>query len=106
MHRTCRENCRFRHVASRLCGCHSQLEGEPPGELLYVHASIGFAATAAGAFIALFVPVIAVLTGAAEVFGEGRLLHLSAALVQTGAMLAGIGLLASVVRRMFQGGRL
>ena len=60
VHSTCLENCRFPHVASlneddgwfrrslkpsivsRLRGCHSLLEGEPPVEPLYVHTSIGF----------------------------------------------------------------
>jgi hypothetical protein len=45
-------------------------------------------------------------TGAAEVFDEGYLLRLSAVLMQTAAMLVGIGLLARVVRRMFLSGRL
>ena len=70
------------------------------------HASIGASATGAGALIALCVLATKVLTGPAEVFGEGCLLRLSAVLIQTGAILVGIGLLASVVRRMFLGGRL
>ena len=59
-HSACLKNCRFPHVASlneddgwlrrslkpsivsRLRGCHSLLEGEPPVESLYVHTSIGF----------------------------------------------------------------
>ena len=61
---------------------------------------------AAGAFIALCVLATKALTGAAEVFGEGCLLRLSSVLIQTGALLLGIGLLASVVRRMFLSGRL
>jgi len=40
------------------------------------------------------------------VFGDGCLLRLSAVLMQTGAMLVGIGRLARVVRRMFLSGRL
>jgi hypothetical protein len=73
-------------------------------EQLYVHASIGVAATAAGAFIALRVLATKVLTGAAEVFREGCLLRLSSVLIQSGAMLVGIGLLARVARRMFLSG--
>jgi hypothetical protein len=92
-------------IVSRLRGCHSLLEGEPTVEPLHVHASIGFAATAAGVFIALCVLATKVLTGATEVVGEGCVLRLSAMLIQTGAMLVGIGLLASVVRRVFLGGR-
>jgi hypothetical protein len=75
-------------------------------ERLHVQASIGCAASAAGAFIALCVLGTKVLTGAAEVFGDGCLLRLSAVLMQTGAMLVAIGLLARVVRRMFLSGRL
>jgi hypothetical protein len=82
------------------------VEREPPVEPLDVHASIGFAATAAGASIALCVLATKVMTGAAEVFGEGCLLRLSAVLIQTGAMLVGIGVLASVVRRTFLSGGL
>jgi hypothetical protein len=93
-------------IVSRLRECHSLLEGEPPVEPLHAHASIGCAATAAGAFIALCVLVTKVVTGAAKVFGEGCLLRLSAVLMQAGAMLVGIGLLASVVRRIFLSGRL
>jgi hypothetical protein len=55
---------------------------------------------------ALCVLATKVLTGAAEVFCDGCLLRLSAVLMQTGAMLVGIGLLARVVRRMFLSGRL
>jgi hypothetical protein len=73
-------------------------------ELLYVHASIGVAATATGALIALCVLATKVLTGAAEVVGEGGLLPLAAVLIQTGAMLVGIGALARVVRRILLGG--
>ena len=105
VHSTSLENCRFPHVASlneddgwlrrslklsivsHLRECHSLLEGEPPVESLHVDASIGCAATAAGAFIALCVLATKVLTGAAEVFGEGCLLRLSAVLIQTGALL-------------------
>ena len=72
-------------------------------ELLYVHASIGVAATAAGALIALCVLATKALTRAAEVVGEGGLLRVAAVLIQTGAMLAGMGALASVVRRMLLG---
>src|SRR5882672_6367404 len=54
------------------------VEREPPVEPLGLHASIGFAATAAGASIALCVLATNVLTGAAEVFGEDCLLRLSA----------------------------
>jgi len=60
-------------------------------ELLHVHASIGVAATATGASIALCVLATKVLTGAAEVVGEGGLLRLAAVLIQTGAMLVGMG---------------
>src|SRR5437879_9528699 len=92
-------------IVSRLRERRSLVAGGPP-ELLHVHASIGCAATAAGAFIALCVLATKALTGAAEVFGEGCLLRLSSVLIQTGALLLGIGLLASVVRRMFLSGRL
>src|SRR5476651_351944 len=74
------ENCRFPHVtslnendgrlrrslktsiATRLRECPSRLDGEPTVEPLHVHASIGCAATAAGAFIALCVLTTKVLT--------------------------------------------
>ena len=74
-------------------------------ELLYVHASIGVAATAVGALIALCVLATKVLTGAAEVVAEGGLVRLAAVLIQAGAMLVGIGLLARVVKRIFLSGR-
>jgi hypothetical protein len=114
------ENCPFPHVASlteddgwlrrsrkpsivsRLRGRHYFLKGESPVQPLHVHASIGCAATTAGAFISLCVLATKVLTGAPEVFAEGCLLRLSSVLIQTGAMLVGIGLLAGVVRRTFR----
>ena len=82
----------------------SSEQGEPQGKALYVYVSIGFAATAAGAFIALCVLATKMLTGG-EVFGEASFLRLSALLMQTGAMLVGIGLLASVVRGTLPRGR-
>ena len=113
-------NCPFPHVASLNEGdgwlhrslkpsivsclrkCHSLMEGEPQVEPLHVHASIGCAATAAGAFIALCVLATKALTGAPEVFGEGCLLRLSSVLMQTAAVLVAIGLLAGAVRRTFR----
>src|SRR5882724_9120068 len=97
------ENCPFPHVASlneddgwlrrslkpsivsRLVGCHSRVKGEPPAELLYVHASIGAAAIAVGALIALCALATKVLTSAEEVVGEAGLLRLAAVLIQAGA---------------------
>jgi hypothetical protein len=97
VHSTSLENCRFPHmtslneddgwlrrslkpsIVSRLRERHSLLEGEPPVESLHVHASVGCAANAAGAFIALCVLATKALTGAAEVFGGGCLLRLSGA---------------------------
>src|SRR5882672_4211447 len=94
VHSTSLENCRFPHVASlneddgwlrrslkpsivsRLVGCQSRVKGEPPAELVYVHASIGAAAIAVGALIALCVLATNVLTGAEEVVGEDGLLRL------------------------------
>jgi hypothetical protein len=51
--------------------------------------------TAAGAFISLCVLATQALTGVPEVFGEGCLLRPSSVLMQTGAMLVGIGLCRS-----------
>src|SRR5258708_5862289 len=114
------ENCPFPHVASlngdegwlrrpgkppivsRLRGRHFFLKGESPVQPLHVHASIGCATTAAGAFISLCVLATKVLTGTPEVFGEGCLLRLSSVLMRTGAMLIGIGPLADTVRRTFR----
>jgi hypothetical protein len=69
--------------------------------VFHVHASVGLVATAIGALIALCVLVTKVLTGAPQVVGEDSLLRLSTVLIQTGAMLIGIGPLVSVVTRMF-----
>src|SRR6266404_5900357 len=76
----------------RLPPCRMSLASErgAGSELLYVHASIGVAATAAGAFIALCVFATKVLTGAAESFGVGCLLRLRSVLMQSAAMLVGI----------------
>jgi len=72
---------------------------------LHSHASVALGATAVGAFIGLSVLAVKALTGVAEVPGEDGLLRLSAALIQTGAMLAGIGPLINVVRRICLHGR-
>jgi len=65
------------------------------------HASVGLFATAVGAFIGLCVLATKELTGVARMSGEAGIVRLSAVLIQTGAMLVGIGTLFSVVRRIF-----
>jgi hypothetical protein len=107
VHSSVLENCRFPRAASlneddgwfyrtlkpsivsRLRERLSRVAGRPP-ELLFVLASIGCAAIAAGAFIALCVLATKALTGAAEVFGERCLLRLSSLLIQTGPILVGM----------------
>jgi len=69
------------------------------------HASVGLFATAVGAFIALWVPATKELTGVARVSGEAAIVRLSAVLIEAGVMLVAIGLLAGVVRRIFQRNR-
>ena len=123
-HRTCLENCRFPHVASlneddgwfrrslkpsivsRLRGCHSLSKGSRQwNRSTSMRRSVSPRLPPARPSLSAS-SRLKVMTGAAEVFGEGCLLRLSAVLIQTGAMLVGIGVLASVVRRTFPGGRL
>jgi hypothetical protein len=68
---------------------------------LHGHASVGLGATAVGAFIGLSGLAAKALTGVTKVSGEAGVVRLSAVLIQTGAMLVGIGPLVSVVRRIF-----
>ena len=93
-------------IVSRLRGRYSRPRAESPAQPLYVHASVGVGATAIGALIAVCVLATKALTDPAVVFGEDGLLRLSAVLIETGAMLAGIGLLTSIARRMFPGAAL
>lgn len=91
-------------IVSRLREGYSLVEGESRAEPLHVHASIGCAATAAGASISLGILAIKVLTGAGEVVGESGLLRISVVLMQTGVMLVGVGLPASLLSRIFRRG--
>jgi hypothetical protein len=67
----------------------------------YEFAPIGFAATAAGALVALGVVAIKVLTGAAVFFAHDPLVMLSAVLIQTGVMLIGLALVTDVLARTY-----
>jgi hypothetical protein len=91
-------------IVSRLRETHSHLEGKSGAEPIHVHASIGCATIAAGASISLGILATHALTGAGRLVGESYLLRISAVLMQTGVMLVGVGLLVSLLSRIFRSG--
>ena len=91
-------------IVSRLREGYSFVQGESRAEPLHVHASIGCVTIAAGASISLGILATKALTGAGGLVGESYLLRISAVLMETGVMLVGVGLLVSLLSRIFRRG--
>src|SRR5262245_37542519 len=72
---------------------------------LHFFGPIGFSSVAAGALCASWIFLTKIVTGAPVFLAHGPLLLLSAVLIQTGAMLIGLGLLAEVLTRIYLDGR-
>jgi hypothetical protein len=72
---------------------------------LHFFGPIGFSSMAAGLLGGTWVLATKVVTGAPIFLAHGPLLLLSAVLVQTGAVLLGLGLLAELLTRIYMDGR-
>jgi len=72
---------------------------------LHFFGPLGFACMAAGVAGGGWAALTKLLTGAPIFLAHGPLLLLSAVLIQTGAMLIGLGLLAEVMIRIYMDGR-
>jgi glycosyltransferase involved in cell wall biosynthesis len=72
---------------------------------LHFFGPIGFGSVAAGLAGGGWILVTKVVTGAPVFLAHGPLLLLSAVLIQTGAVLIGLGLLAELVTRIYMDGR-
>ena len=71
---------------------------------LHLFGPLGFASAGAGTSIALWILLTKVVTGTPVFLAHGPLLLLSAALVQTGILLVGLGLLAEILTRIYMDG--
>src|SRR5262245_61870641 len=72
---------------------------------LHFFGPIGFSSVAAGSLGGGWIFLTKIVTGAPVFLAHGPLLLLSAVLIQTGAMLIGLGLLAEVLTRIYLDGR-
>ena len=72
---------------------------------LHFFGPIGFVSVAAGGAGAAWIAATKLVTGAPIFLSHGPLLLLSAVLVQTGAVLIGLGLLAELLTRIYMDGR-
>ena len=72
---------------------------------LHFFGPIGFGSVAAGAAGGGWIAATKIVTGAPVFLSHGPLLLLSAVLIQTGAVLIGLGLLAELLTRIYMDGR-
>jgi len=72
---------------------------------LHFFGPIGFGSVTAGALGGGWIVITKVVTGAPVFLAHGPLLLLSAVLIQTGAMLIGLGLLAELLTRIYMDGQ-
>jgi hypothetical protein len=71
---------------------------------LHLFGPLGFASAGAGASAAAWIVLSKIVTGAPVFLTHGPLLLLSAALIQTGILLVGLGLLAEILTRIYMDG--